>query len=532
MRMSDLKIGVRLGLTFGVLLLLLSAIVVVGLLRFGSVEEVTTSFIEEDWVKADAASTVDAYTRANAQRTMERILARSERERQEARRFLDENRQAIDAAIATLEAKVHLPEGMVLVAEIKDLRNQFVQSFVRVGELADRQQREDALELLASETLPTLDKLREPITALNKLQHQVADAGGKRALADIHGARTLMLGMGLVALVLGVLMAWAITVSITHPLERAVRAAQMVAAGDLSQRIRVEGRDETAELLQALHDMNLSLQGIVGEVHRGTESIANATREIAMGNSDLSSRTEEQAAALEQTAASMQELSDTVRQNFEHGARANQIANDASQVAVRGGEVVGQVVQTMEAINTSSRKIADIIGIIDSIAFQTNILALNAAVEAARAGEEGRGFAVVAGEVRHLAQRSADAAREIKALIDTSVSNVAEGSRQAERAGSTMDEVVVSVRRVADIMGEINQASEHQSSGIGQINQAMSQMDQVTQSNAALVEQAAAAAHALESQAQGLVQSISVFKLAESGSNVVLEHQQPLTLAH
>lgn len=530
MRMSDLKIGLRLGITFGVVLLFLLAIVTVGVLRFNSVEQVTTSFIEDDWAKAEAANTVDAYTRANAQRAIEQILATSERERQVARQFTEENKKKIDEALAVLNAKVHLPEGKALVAEISALRNAFVQSFTRVGELAQRQMREEALDLMARETLPALDKLRDPILALNALQHKVANEGSERALHDISSARLWMLGMGAVALVLSVLMAWVITTSITHPLARAVQAAQTVATGDLSQHVSVQGRDETAELLQALRDMQASLHRTVSEVNQGSESIANATREIAMGNTDLSSRTEEQAASLEETAASMQELSDTVRQNFEQSQRANQIASEASEVAVRAGEAVGQVVQTMESIHTSSRKIADIIGIIDSIAFQTSILALNAAVEAARAGEEGRGFAVVAGEVRQLAQRSADAAREIKALIDTSVSNVAEGSRQAERAGSTMDEVVVNVRRVADIMGEINLGSQHQTQGISQINQAIGQMDQVTQSNAALVEQAAAAAHALENQAQALVQAVSVFKLAGPGSHVILEHRAPLTL--
>jgi methyl-accepting chemotaxis protein len=259
--------------------------------------------------------------------------------------------------------------------------------------------------------------------------------------------------------------------------------------------------------------MNASLVRIVGEVRSGSESISLATSQIAAGNLDLSQRTEEQASSLQQTTVALGELTSTVRQSFEGGHHANKVAAGAAEVAVRGGAVVMQMVQTMEAIDASSRKIADIIGVIDGIAFQTNILALNAAVEAARAGEQGRGFAVVATEVRSLAGRSAEAAREIKKLIEDSVGNVTEGCKLVEQAGSTMDELVVSVRRVSDIMGELSAASQDQSTGIEQINDAMNQMDQVTQGNAALVEEAAAAAHSLEQQALVLVRSVDVFQL-------------------
>ena len=323
-----------------------------------------------------------------------------------------------------------------------------------------------------------------------------------------------MLALGALGLLVGVVLSFGITRSITVPLGRAVKLARTVAGGDLSSHIEVVGNDETSALLQALRDMNHSLNGIVVRVRSGSEAIATATGQIAAGNTDLSARTEEQAAALEQTTASIHELASTIKQNYEYGKNANQIADSAAQVAVKGGEMVTQVVHTMEAINVSSRKIADIIGVIDGIAFQTNILALNAAVEAARAGDQGRGFAVVASEVRSLAGRSATAAKEIKGLIDASVDNVSQGCTLVEQAGSTMDEIVVSVRRVADIMGEISLASQDQTHGIEQINQAMTQMDQVTQSNAALVEEAAAAAQSLEHQAQGLVDAVSVFKVA------------------
>ena len=316
----------------------------------------------------------------------------------------------------------------------------------------------------------------------------------------------------LVGLLIGAL-SFVITRAIGHGVKEAVSVLNAVAQGDLTMPIHPEGKDEIATLLHSMAAMQSNLQRVVGTVREGTESMANATNEIAAGNQDLSQRTEEQASALVQTTASLAELTETVKHNYSSGQQANEMATTASDVALRGGKVVSQVVQTMEAINASSVKIADIIGVIDGIAFQTNILALNAAVEAARAGEQGRGFAVVASEVRLLAGRSATAAKEIKQLIESSVTSVGEGCKLVEQAGSTMDEIVVSVRRVADIMGEISTASEDQSSGIDQINQAMGQMDQVTQGNAALVEEAAAAAHSLAHQADKLVEAVSVFKL-------------------
>ncbi len=311
------------------------------------------------------------------------------------------------------------------------------------------------------------------------------------------------------------IMVWLVR-SITKPLNEAVEIARIVASGDLSTHIKVSGTDEIGMLLKSLKDMHDSLAEIVGKVRAGTEAIAQASKEIADGNQDLSSRTEEQASSLEETAASMEELTSTVKRNNENSDQASILASDASTVAVRGGEAVSQVINTMGSINDSSKKIVDIIGVIDGIAFQTNILALNAAVEAARAGEQGRGFAVVASEVRNLAQRSAAAAKEIKGLIGDSVDRVEAGSRLVGQAGTTMNEVVNSVQRVTAIIAEITVASAEQNEGIDQINQAISQMDTVTQQNAALVEQAAAAAEAMQHQAQSLSEAVSVFKLHES----------------
>ncbi len=329
-------------------------------------------------------------------------------------------------------------------------------------------------------------------------------------------ARHIVLYVTLSAWIILLALAIFVSRSIIRPLNKAIYIARQVADGDLTSDIEVKTKDETGQLLQALKDMNESLDNIVGEVRSTTEAISNAAQQVAAGNSDLSQRTEEQASSLEETASSMEELNSTVKQNAENAKQANQLAANASDIAVKGGLAVGEVVQTMGLISASSKKIVDIISVIEGIAFQTNILALNAAVEAARAGEQGRGFAVVAAEVRNLAQRSAAAAKEIKTLIGDSVDKVDAGSKQVDQAGETMNEIVLAVKRVTDIMAEIAAASSEQSSGIEQVNQALVQMDDVTQQNAALVEEAAAAAEAMQEQAKDLYEAVSVFKL-ESG---------------
>ena len=514
MQLSFLTIGTRLGLAFGLLVLMMLGASAVGVLRLGEVGVINERIIDDSWVKSEAASLIDATTRANARLTMELVITTDLQRLQAIKGNIAVNKKSIDDAFAVLQQKVQLPEGKATLARLSELRGKYVQSFGRVAALVDAGDRDTATALLQSETLPALDALQEPINALTALQKKLVENDGHAVVNSVRSARTLMLALGALGLLVGVVLSFGITRSITVPLGRAVKLARTVAGGDLSSHIEVVGNDETSALLQALRDMNHSLNGIVVRVRSGSEAIATATGQIAAGNTDLSARTEEQAAALEQTTASIHELASTIKQNYEYGKNANQIADSAAQVAVKDGEMVTQVVHTMEAINVSSRKIADIIGVIDGIAFQTNILALNAAVEAARAGDQGRGFAVVASEVRSLAGRSATAAKEIKGLIDASVSNVTDGCQQVEQAGATMDEIVVSVRRVADIMNEISMASQDQSDGMEQINQAMTQMDQVTQSNAALVEEAAAAAQSLEHQAQGLVDAVSVFKTA------------------
>ena len=351
------------------------------------------------------------------------------------------------------------------------------------------------------------------------LQQRSADLVAQRTRTDI-----LLIGGGILATVIAAVLALLLTRNITLPLQGAVALAQRVAKGDLSSHVVVTSKDETGELMQALSDMNASLYNIVQEVRSGTDTIATASAEISVGNMDLSSRTEQQAGSLEETASSMEELTATVKQNADNAREARDLASSASSVAVRGGAMVSEVVTTMGSINESARKIVDIIGVIDSIAFQTNILALNAAVEAARAGEQGRGFAVVATEVRNLAQRSASAAKEIKVLIDDSVSKVEVGSKLVDRAGATMQEVVDSVQRVNHIISDIAAASAEQRQGIEQVNDAITQMDQVTQQNAALVEEAAAASNAMQEKAASLAHAVSVFQLTPANAAPAASH--------
>jgi methyl-accepting chemotaxis protein-1 (serine sensor receptor) len=421
--------------------------------------------------------------------------------------------QAVDALVGKLQAT--LPEG-----QSKLLIDQFAQAHATMG--AGYRKGFQAFSA-ANYDPPVGDAAvagvdREPARLLSEAANRIAAesaAISAQAAADAGRATLISLVLMLAAFGAGIGGAVAFSGSITRPLDHAIRSTRTVAGGDLALQIDTRGRDEIAELMQALHHMQESLSGIVTAVRQNSESVATASAQIATGNLDLSSRTEEQAAALQQTAASMEQLTSTVRRNADSAQQANRLARDASAVAVKGGAVVSQVVETMKEIDDSSRRIVDIIGVIDSIAFQTNILALNAAVEAARAGEQGRGFAVVASEVRTLAIRSAEAAKQIKTLIEASAGRVQQGSALVEQAGTTMADIVASIQRVTGIIGEISEASSEQSAGVAQIGQAVTQMDQTTQQNAALVEESAAAAASLKAQAQQLVEAVAVFKLAQ-----------------
>ncbi len=504
------RIGARLFVAFGAVLALLLVVAVVAVWNLNTLSHTTRHMTQVTWAKADAASRLGLIAALNARRTAEQVFSDPQR-RQQLRDEIVASREAFVVSIKRLQELLFLDEGKALLAKIEQARGIYVQSQTKFYALLDAGDMEEATHELQTVTLVQLALISQYCQDLSDLQNRLAQEDGAQAVAAADWARWIVIATGLIAAALGMGLAWVITRSITRPLVQAVGVAQSVAQGQLGNAMAIDRSDETGDLLQTLQAMDQSLVQIVTNVRQGSDAIATATTQIATGNLDLSGRTEEQASALEQTTAAMHELSGTVAQNYESGKQASALAETAAQVAMRGGKVVAEVVDTMEAINTSSRKIADIIGIIDSIAFQTNILSLNAAVEAARAGEQGRGFAVVASEVRALAGRSADAAREIKGLIAESVGNVSNGSTQVEKAGSTMDEIVVSVRRVADIMREMSEASQDQTVGIAQINQAMQQMDQVTQENAALVEEAAAASQSLQSQAQALVQTVSVF---------------------
>ena len=400
-----------------------------------------------------------------------------------------------------------------LLADIERIDHDIDVPFKEAIKMIGAFNNEEAIKLIATRIDPLN---QQSLAEINKLVDLQQKAMHEVMLGTVDSGRQLMsilFAIGTVALLAGGAFAFMLTRSITHPLRDAVAVARKVAAGELTSRVAVSGKDEVSELLGALSEMNGSLSKIVGDVRMATDSITVASREIASGNSDLSSRTEMQAGALQKTAGSMNELTETVHRNAENAREANRLVISASDVAVKGGQVVGQVVGTMGSIKESSRKIVDIISVIDGIAFQTNILALNAAVEAARAGEQGRGFAVVAAEVRNLAQRSAGAAKEIKALITDSVEKVDAGGKLVDDAGNTMEEIVSSVKHVADIMAEITAASEEQSAGIAEVNRSIAQMDEMTQQNAALVEQAAAAAQSMQDQAGSLSNAVSVFKV-------------------
>ncbi|HJV00652.1 MAG TPA: methyl-accepting chemotaxis protein, partial [Burkholderiaceae bacterium] len=396
--------------------------------------------------------------------------------------------------------------------------------------LINQEQAAEARTYLSNELRPLLKNYKDALSNLIRFQVELIEIAGREADEAHASARMLMVVLGLATVMLAALIGFAITRGLLRQLggepDYAAAIAGRIADGDLTVDIALRPGDQRS-MLFAMHKMRDNLASIVAQVRSGTDTIANASGEIAAGNLDLSSRTEQQASSLEETASSMEELTTTVKQNADNARQANTLASSASDIAQKGGAVVAEVVDTMGAINDSARKIVDIIGVIDGIAFQTNILALNAAVEAARAGEQGRGFAVVASEVRNLAQRSASAAKEIKALINDSVDKVDSGARLVNQAGATMQEIVESVRRVTDIMGEISAASHEQTAGIEQINQAIAQMDEVTQQNASLVEQAAAASEAMQEQAGHLVQVVGAFKISGAHAGAAPKARTP-----
>ncbi len=501
------------GIGFGFLVLLLIAMAVLGVARLSGLNEQMDEVVNDKYPKTVLANDIIKNVNVIARSSRNVLLMTDADEITGEMQSIRQASEHTKTALEKLDGIITGDKGRALMKTIMDARTQYNAGRDEVLRLVLAGAKNEATILLLHTVRPLQLGYMNAVEALIAHQNQLMQVAGQEVVDEYLEARNLVVALSAIAIIFAGLIAWLVTRSITSPLSRAVRVAETVAAGDLTSQFDATGKDETGQLLRALRAMNDNLLHIVSQVRHGTDTIATASTQIATGNLDLSSRTEQQASSLEETASSMEELTSTVKQNAENARQANQLAVSASAVAVEGGSVVGQVVHTMESINASSKKIVDIISVIDGIAFQTNILALNAAVEAARAGEQGRGFAVVASEVRTLAQRSAAAAKEIKSLIDDSVEKVDSGSKLVEQAGQTMNQVVASVKRVTDIVGEITEASREQSEGIEQVNQAVTQMDQVTQQNAALVEEAAAAAQSLQDQAASLSQIVGVFKI-------------------
>jgi methyl-accepting chemotaxis protein len=510
----DLKIASKLVVSFVAVLALTTFLGIFSMFQLARVNQTSTD-LATNWMPSIRAvyqikDDIAQYRTEELQHilsTDDASLSRYEKEMNATLEKLKKNRQAYETLISE-------PEEKKLYAEFSKLHETYMKHHAEIADLSRASRTPEAMDLIRGDSQQVFREMEARITKLVKINENggvdAAKAGEQVYTTSHIWIISLLVGCILVGFFLALWLAG----RIGRSLREAVKIAQTVASGDLTSRIKVDSKDETGQLLQALKDMNESLLNIVTQVRSGTDTIATASSQIAAGNMDLSSRTEQQASSLEETASSMEELTSTVKQNADNARQANGLAQSASEVAIKGGSVVSQVVDTMGSINDSSKKIVEIIGVIDGIAFQTNILALNAAVEAARAGEQGRGFAVVAAEVRSLAQRSAAAAKEIKTLIGDSVEKVDIGTKLVDQAGATMDEIVASVKRVTDIMSEIAAASREQTSGIEQVNQAITQMDQATQQNAALVEQAAAAAESLQDQAGQLAHAVSVFKLA------------------
>jgi methyl-accepting chemotaxis protein len=512
---KNFNIGTRLGVAFGAVLLVVVAITLLGISQLGALKENILLIVKDRYPKVMMGyQALDGIKDAAVyQRNL--IIADKPEEVSAELARLQKREAEVSAILAEFQSKVTTEKGRQGFVVLNGLKAKYEAEQARFLDLVRKGDKDGAHTLLLGPVAEAQTAYAGQVGNMTKLGGQLMLKTSEEAV-DNHGtSRALILALMAAALALAGGLAWWITRSITVPLRRAVGIAETIAAGNLASDITPDSQDETGQLLRALAAMNESLVRIVSEVRGSAEVISAGTQEIASGTLDLSSRTEQQASSLEETASSMEELTSAVRQGAANAQEASRIASSAAQVAAQGGDEVAQVVERMGAISESSRKIADIIGVIDSIAFQTNILALNAAVEAARAGEQGRGFAVVATEVRNLAHRSSSAAKEIKELIEDSVDKVAAGNQFASQAGQTMGGMLSEIQRVASLMADIDASTREQTTGIEQINQAVTQMDQVTQQNAALVEEAAAAADSMQSRAEALAASVRVFVLGD-----------------
>jgi len=513
MNITNLKIGTRLAVGFGAVCAALVFMVGQGTVMLGKINEGTDEIVNKRMPRIDAPTRMLSEVNDVAIALRNMMLNDEASDRAAQVEKIASSRKAVDAIFQQMEGMFQDPKARAVLDKQHESSARYMKGTDDLLRLIAGGDAKAANTFLMKELRPALRALKDATAEQIQIQKDLATAKAHEAQATYERTRNLMLVLGLVILAAAAALARWITLSITRPVRQALDVANAVASGDLTSRVEARGDCEVAQLLKALKSMNEQLVATVGTVRSSTDAIATASSQVAAGNLDLSSRTEQQAGSLEETASSMEELTSTVKQNADNARQANTLAETAAGVAARGGQVIHEVVQTMDQIHAASGKIVDIISVIDGIAFQTNILALNAAVEAARAGEQGRGFAVVAGEVRSLAQRSAGAAKEIKALIGDSSEKVETGSRLVKDAGATMEEIVTSVRHVTDILNEISSASQEQSAGIQQVNEAVTQMDGVTQQNAALVEQAAAASQSLQEQAGRLSEAVAVFKL-------------------
>ncbi|MEX3937569.1 methyl-accepting chemotaxis protein [Paraburkholderia phymatum] len=515
-KLNNLKIGVRLSVAFALLIVLLIGISVLAAVQLRAASQRTQELVNETYLKVELAHQLKDYANFTARQIRSAILARDADEVTKDLEQVEQTRSKYDPVVKRLDALIRFTEGRKLFEEMRAVQLRYRHTRDKVVDLIRQGQKDQAIDLMFGDLRKEQQTYFGAVDNLVTFQTDLMAESGNDAAAAARGATLIIVATALVAIVLGIMCSWAITRSVVGPAREAVESANRVADGDLTARIEARTDDEMGQLMQALQKMNGSLAQIIGGVRTSVETINSAASQIASENASLANRTEQQAASLEQTAASMTQLTETVKQNADNAHEAKALAVNASDIADTGHSAVQEMLGTIGRVNKSAAEISEITSLIEGIAFQTNILALNAAVEAARAGEQGRGFAVVASEVRSLAQRSSAAAKEIKEIIETSVGMIQDSARQAGEASASVEQIKQAVRKVLEIVDEISTASDQQTDGIEQVHTAVNQLDRVTQQNATLVEESAAAARSLEEQAIELRTAISIFKVDSS----------------